>query len=250
MKNKLRKALEILKYKYSACALKLGTEAEDNSFEDIIRIQEIVSDELPIVLKIGGCEARNDMQQAVSIGINGIIAPMIESSYALKLFISALKTISKDSYNNIKKIINIETITGINNIKEIIDQKEFKELDQVTIGRTDLSSSLNCNVDSDTVYNRITKLTSIIHNENKIVSIGGSITPASAIRIENKVKPDKINIRTVVINLKSCKNIKEAIIRSLEFEILLLEFRKKYRKDVDILDKRMNLIMDRMCVIA
>ena len=66
---------------------------------------------LDMNVKIGGPEAKTDFYTAIDIGTDGIVAPMIESSFALSKFTDY----SKDF--DIKRGINIESKQGLENLE-------------------------------------------------------------------------------------------------------------------------------------
>ena len=61
-------------------------------------------------VKIGGCEARNDIFFCSNLKVDSIVAPMVESSYALKKFI---QVVPKEYLGNL--FINLESKTAFNN---------------------------------------------------------------------------------------------------------------------------------------
>ena len=73
--------------------VKLSLEDEGSTFEDL-RIMSKITKSLNINLniKIGGCEAKNDINFCKSLNPNSIVAPMVESEYALKNSFSLLDT--------------------------------------------------------------------------------------------------------------------------------------------------------------
>ena len=96
-----------------------------------------------VSMKIGGCEAKRDMHDAKVLGVDKIVAPMIETPYALKKFVEATHSIySDDERQNTKFMVNIETIGGYNNLKEMMQIPEAKEILGITLGRVDFSGSL------------------------------------------------------------------------------------------------------------
>src|SRR5574344_1085241 len=67
-------------------------EAEGTRLEEALRLKEVVTRAgLDLTIKIGGCEAIKDMYDARTIGVNTIVAPMIETSYAMKKYVNATK---------------------------------------------------------------------------------------------------------------------------------------------------------------
>ena len=107
----------------------LGVVGIKQSFEDegafpqdvlvMRRITEQVG--LDLSVKIGGCEAKTDIKFCEKIGVNKIVAPMIESRFALSKFIESVTDI-----NNIKFYINIESHQAQSNIEEILDSPSSK----------------------------------------------------------------------------------------------------------------------------
>ncbi|MFH0924016.1 MAG: aldolase/citrate lyase family protein [bacterium] len=221
--NKLRPILKLLKDKHSCVSIKMGTAAEGNSFEDIIRIKHLVQDQLPVIVKIGGPEARNDLKELLKIGVDGFIAPLVESVYALKLFIMTLiESAGEKRFKRLIKGINIETITTYKNLDEIFSAPEISQLQQITIGRGDLSASLGKKVDDHEVFNIVKDITKKAQKIGLKVSVGGGITPEEAVKISNEIKPNRINTRHVTFDLGKCPTIVEAIHYALNFEIELL----------------------------
>ena len=67
-----------------------------------------------------------------------MVAPMIESEYALKKFIQCAGKNKKT-----KLFINLETNLSLVNLPKIMNSSSFKLLDGVVVGRSDLAGSLN-----------------------------------------------------------------------------------------------------------
>ena len=55
---------------------------------------------IDLSVKIGGCEAKRDIVDCIHVNCDSIVAPMIESNFALTKFLQSLKV-----YNYNKKII-------------------------------------------------------------------------------------------------------------------------------------------------
>ncbi len=222
----LRKTLQEMKENYAFVCLKTGTETEDMGEAEITLLQTICQGILPLHVKIGGPEARNDIRICQKIGVSGLSAPMIESEYALRNFISTLKNlISLTEYQKLKKAINLETITGYRNLMDIYDSKAFEDLGQVTAARSDLSASMDKKPD-DPEVTRISKIVvKEAKNRGKLTSVGGTITKTNFGLIATEIEPDFINSRHVMVDTKRAMSIGELDVAEcmLVFEMDLYE---------------------------
>ena len=76
--NNLINQLKILK-KLGVVAVKQSLEDEGTSYDDLLIMRELTNrSKLKLDIKVGGCE-------------DGMVAPMVESDYALNKFIQVLK---------------------------------------------------------------------------------------------------------------------------------------------------------------
>jgi hypothetical protein len=240
--KELRKMAEELKEEHGCTALKLGTEVEDCSFEYINFINnKLVAGLLPVVVKIGGPEARNDIRELCKIGVAGLIAPMVESPYGLVKFVTALRDIvDPDRLKTMIKGINAETVTCYKKIDDILKTPEIEELNQITIGRGDLSGSIGKKVDDPEVMAMTKEITQKAQAVGLVVSVGGGITPVNAQRIVQEIKPDKVNSRHVVISVQDTPDIGVAFKKALEFESALMKY------EISELDARSALLQRRI----
>ncbi|HPG30914.1 MAG TPA: aldolase/citrate lyase family protein [bacterium] len=221
--KKLRDMARRLKEDFGCDSLKVSTEDAGMSFEEISEVYRLFNDIFPIAMKIGGPEARNDIHNAVQIGVAGIIAPMIESVYSLEKFIVSVKEVAGSvKFYKLSKHINIETISACERLDDILASKSIGHIDQATVGRSDLSGSINEKINSDLMM-RITKEIVGKCKQKKIsVSVGGNITPEIAVQIAEQISPDKMNTREVGFTLSNCKNIRETVSEVLKFEMELI----------------------------
>ena len=175
--------LDLIKLKkLGAVGVKQSFEDEGASREDIKKMRDMtLAANLDLNVKVGGCEARNDISFCKKIGVSGIVAPMVESKYALKKFIQTvtdyeilvtdekIKRKVLDSKKN-SLYINLETNLAFNNIKEIMNSPNFKLLNGVVIGRSDLVGSFGLtkdHVDSDRAFKKVIGLLKKIKKKKK-----------------------------------------------------------------------------------
>ncbi len=150
----MKKIIDQLKKlkKLGVVAVKQSLEDEGAGFSDIALMRKItIKTGLKLNIKIGGCEAKNDIFFCNSIKVDGIVAPMVESEYALKKFV---QTIPKSFNGNL--FINLESKNAFINLKKILSSNEFNKLKGVVIGRSDLAGSYNLSksmVNSKKIYN-------------------------------------------------------------------------------------------------
>ena len=83
LEEQLEASLKKLKQKYDLCAVKAEFEAEGASFRDLVRLRRLTAhQDIALHLKIGGVEAIRDIKDAIDLGVDGLIAPMVESAFA------------------------------------------------------------------------------------------------------------------------------------------------------------------------
>ena len=88
--DKIIKNAQVIK-KLGATGVKQSFEDEGASFKEVLIMNKLIKKlKLNQNVKIGGCEAKNDIDFCVKNKITGIVAPMVESDYALKKFYQAI----------------------------------------------------------------------------------------------------------------------------------------------------------------
>ena len=218
----LGRSLRKLKNDFGACGLKLSTEDAAMTIDQIKFWVDISL--LPVVVKIGGPNARNDIKQLVSLNIDGLIAPMVESPYGLENFILAVQDFTTSmQFGRLNKHINIETITAVKQLDGILNAPVAKFLDEITIGCSDLSASLNKPTMEGSVLNRVVRVVKKIKSKKITVSVGGGIQPTSIDSFLKKIQPDKFNTRVVTFDVVPGQKYNQAVAEALRFEILMLE---------------------------
>ena len=229
----MKKIINYLKKlkKQNIVAVKQSLEDEGASFDELKLMRSISKRAgLQLNIKVGGCEAKTDIYFCEKLGVNGIVAPMVESEYALKKF---MQIISKNKKQNL--YINLESIQAFKNIDKIIKTKNFKKLKGIVIGRSDLAGSLNLQkseVDSKRIFNLVLNLLKKIKRKKIITKMGGSLTPQSlkfARRLFYMKLLDRVETRNIEIKLndKVLNNFDKLIIDIFNFELEWIRFKQK-----------------------
>jgi len=229
--KKLIKKLKFLK-KIGVTAVKQSLEDEGASFKDIITMRKITkAAKVDLNVKIGGCEAKNDIFFCKKIKTDSIVAPMVESEYALRKFIQCASR-----KKNTSLLVNLETNLSFKNLNKITKSKSFKFLDGVVIGRSDLAGSLNLTkneVNSKLIFNKVRNAFKKMRNSSRkklIFKMGGSVTHKSSNFIDKLFSENLLNkIETRNIEIKLSKytinNLEYIIPEIFRFELEWLKFK-------------------------
>lgn len=124
---------------------------------------------LPYLVKIGGCEAKSDMRFLQAMGVSRLVAPMIESAFAMRKYQEMLPV---GAFSHIG--VTIETIDAVDRIEAILDAAP--RLTEVTVGRTDLTASFGgAGVDCDETIALVKRVAKAAAKRSLPTTMGGSI---------------------------------------------------------------------------
>jgi hypothetical protein len=142
--RKIVELLKELKEDYGMIGVKTEFEAEAAMMDELCRLKDVTSKaDLGISLKIGGCEAATGIKTGKVLGVARIVAPMIESAFALKKFVRcAKKHYAPDELEDVELGINVETITGYDQFDEMLESPEYQSLASVVFARGDMVGSM------------------------------------------------------------------------------------------------------------
>jgi len=186
---------------------------------------------IPTFVKIGGCEAKRDIDFCLSHGVSGVVAPMVESSFAVSKFINSVEDMVHEyDIPRPKVYVNIETVAACKNIEEIL-ANHAHDLTGVIVGRSDLSMSMGLsksNVEDNVVTNLVGDVFECAKSYDLETSMGGCISRNSIPTIEklyNASLLDKFQTRTLIFSLGSVKDLSYVIGEALGYEQILLKYR-------------------------
>ena len=224
--------LEDLRKNYFVKAVKLEFEAEGTQPQEADALNEIAKTaDLDLTVKIGGCEAVRDIFDTKKLEAKTIIAPMIESPYALKKFVNAVKNIF-ENIDDIRLFINIETVTALKNFEDIVNSSYFKFVSGTTLGRGDLACSMGLNrenVNCKEIFDIANSISKNMKEKNKEFFIGGGVFSESLPFFKNLSYINGFETRKIVFdkNILNLKNADEGIIKAINFEIEWLKYKQK-----------------------
>jgi hypothetical protein len=124
---------------------------------------------LDYLVKIGGCEAKSDVEYLQKLGIRSLVAPMIESRFAMSKYMDMLPDGAFDHIG-----VTIETFHAVDRIEEILDAGT--KLTAVTIGRSDLTASFGGkSVNSPETLEKTLKVANAAKARGLEVTMGGGV---------------------------------------------------------------------------
>lgn len=248
--------LQKLKNEYGVFEIKAEFEAEGSRMEEMMRLKDVTATvDLPIILKIGGVEAVTDIYNALSIGVKGIIAPMVETPFAMSKYLNMIKTmVAEDNAQDIEFAFNMETKTAFNNLKELLSLPGAEMLTGMTIGRVDLSGSMGIDrKDINKSYDLFKVCVQALfyaREYNIHTALGGAIS-ADALPVIEKLSGmgliDKFETRKVVFPVEAYKYGSKAILEAVKFELLWLKSKRRYYSRIKAEDeKRIEMLEARL----
>lgn len=258
LEYKMVELLLDMKKNYGVIDLKAEFEAEGSRINELMRLKEIASNAgLSIAMKIGGAEAITDIFESQKIGVSAIVAPMLESPYALYKYLLALeKYVPKETRKNIKFVAMIETIQGYKNVDEILATDKNNLLNIISVGRVDLSGSLGLRrdeVNNDKVYQIVEDIFTKAKKRKLETVMGGGIAKEAIPFIKKLVSKkllDRYETRKIIFHTDpqaTASKMEEGIIKANLFELFWLQNKKKYYTNIAMEDdSRMEMLMSRI----
>jgi len=241
----------LIKLKELGCSgIKVSFEDEGALYNEIISMRNLTcSVDLELSVKIGGCEAKRDIIDCIDLNCETIVAPMIESKFALEKFLKSLDAYKYDK----KKGFNLETIASYHNLEEI--STLFNKIDFVTVGRVDFVGSLSKDrdyVDTDEMYKMVEDIFKKARENNTLCYMGGAVSINSKDFIKKLFDNnliDKFETRYIIYDAHSIDfdNFNKLLYWGNVFEVEWLKFiNNRYMLHANKDVKRIKMIEERI----
>jgi len=247
LEQQMIEVLTDLKENYYAVGVKAEFESEALKLEEVLCLKKIIEKVgLELTIKIGGCGSIRDINDSKNIGVNAIVAPMIESFYSCEKYIKSLKSVfSKKELENLKVFINIETLNGINCLEEILQNDIAQHIYGIILGRTDLIRSMGLSefdINNNEVLEYSKKVLDLAKKYSKEFIVGGNISYKSLPFLEELSSKNIIRFETrkIIFDANKTLNIdgEVAINKALDFELLWINNKKKFYDKISDNDLR------------
>ncbi len=247
------KILKELKEHYSAIAVRAEFEAEGTKLEELLRLKEIsLSAGLGLALKIGGCESVRDMLESRIVGVNYLVAPMVESAYSLRKYLQAVnKVFTPEELKDVEVLCNVETITACDNFAAMLKVPEIALLKGIVVERVDLSFSLGHDetyINNKEIFQIVAGVIKTAKKHGLISILGGGLSAESLVPFEKQpsLAPSRYETRKVCFANAPGKKAdhKKAILKALGFELLWLKNKISFSKNIYAGDKERMAVID------
>lgn len=260
LERKMYDLLKSLRDSYGVVGVKAEFEAEGTRIDELLRLIELVRKcDLKLGIKIGGCEAMKDLMECKQFGTDYIIAPMVETEYALKKYIEAKnKIFDNEERNFVEFLVNIETKTSKDNLNKMINLNNQYSLNDkingIVFGRVDYT--LSCGMSRE-VINESAKITNDVievskkaaeNNLSLVVGGGVSVDSIEIMKEIRKTKLDRFETRKIIFSKETLDlpNLKKGMLEAVNFELSWLKNKKNYYGSIfkeD--DKRIKMLSER-----
>ncbi len=241
------KMLDLLKRgkdQFGVVAVKAEFEAEGTRPDEFLRLLEMTHRaDLKVALKIGGCEAISDLLASKLYGVNYIIAPMVETPYALSKFIDAKEKTHGDDGRSTEFLFNLETDTTLQHLDEIVPIARGN-VDGIVFGRVDFTLSRKMPrgaINERSITDAVVKVAHACADADLDLVVGGSVSldAIPALREIEAVRLDRFETRKIVFDGAAVtgKSIENGIANAVEFELLWLKNKRDYYRSIAVEDE-------------
>lgn len=250
MNKNERAMVDILKRgkeEFGYLAAKAEFEAEGTRVDELLRLMDIAhTADVKLTVKIGGCEAIRDLLESKQFGVDFIVAPMIETPYALGKFSEARnKVYSIDEQQDTDFLFNLETNSTYELRNAIVSDANKLGLDGIVFGRSDYTASLGlqpADIEGELVTSHILEIATMCKAASLDLVVGGAVNFNSIPNLRKiaGIHLTRFETRKIVFDSSAVgnDNIEEALFQAVQFELKWLQNKKEYYTRISMEDDK------------
>ncbi len=224
---------------YGVVAVKAEFEAEGTRPDEFHRLLEIAQRaDLKVALKIGGCEAVSDLLATKVYGIDYVIAPMVETRYALSKFVEAKDKTHGPNEERTEFLFNLETETTLRNLDAMLPTA-VAGVHGIVFGRVDFTLSRGMPrgaVNDRPITDAVLEVARACRDADLELVVGGSVSADAipALREFRTVRLDRFETRKVVFDgaAANARDLEAGIANAVDFELCWLKNKRDYYEKI------------------
>lgn len=249
------------KESFGVVSVKAEFEAEGTRMDELLRLVDIArAAGLPLTVKIGGCEAIRDLLEAKQIGVRYIVAPMVETPYALEKYIAAKNLVfDVEEREDTDFLFNMETITAYDHRSAMVEVASQPEgASGVVFGRVDFVGSMGRSrddINEADITERILEVGSLLQKRDLDLVVGGGVSIDALGHLKRIAEGhlSRFETRKVVFDGQAATlpDISRGLLNAVHFELLWLLNKRDYYGRITQEDaKRIEMLESRWQVLG
>ena len=235
-----REMLDLLRRgadQYGFVAIKAEFEAEGTRPDEFLRLWELTHKAgLKVAIKIGGCEAVSDLLTSKLYGVNYVIAPMVETPYALTKYAGIVdKCYNADERQDTTFLFNLETEVTLGYLPQLVETCKAKHVDGFVFGRVDYTLSKGMprdGINDEVITLDVLKVAEACRDADLELVVGGSVANEAipALKRFREIRLDRFETRKVVFDGGAANDpkLEDGIQTAVKFETLWLKNKRDY----------------------